>query len=953
MNTHLFEPNPLTFPPQLGKASLLQAVAQFLVAIALITTLLSLTTQAATHPYAGSHAPEETFPEPIANPFVLKKFAAHKGNVLSLPIQIRYPVVADIDRENGDIFVYGRGSAFPDKYPISDWIFRVKDKEWNDAAVIPIPLALALEPQTGPFNMRCVTLRGKKCLVILRANKLWIVEQETFKLFQPPNFVNPIDLQKPALADHLCFIKDPERSGFIEPNPDTNDPVVTITSWEMHYKFGGGIRINLEDGQLVEAIASNDPKYVGARSYYNPNGVRDPLSSIEITTTGWRVNGNEVKKNLSPIAFLEKRPFILSENDGFLNFIRRDDISNFRDRHLTVIMPSSFYRLSPLRYLSTLEDPPRDRFFFACNAPEHFEKEIGGSLWKLHLSEDFLPNEPLLITKANFPSVLQPGIEYRVPIEVIGQTATIEATELPQGANIKNNVFTWTPTLNELGPQKLKFDLLIENQRTSKEFLLTVKIPTVDLSFTPTALSIAENSNYVLAYNSSEFAVVDTEQQSVVFRNSLTGIRHAAVNSQSVFLLHQFGHIIEYSFSNPSIPITHAIPSSQHAKSIFLFGEHFLCLSAELENNVDSLKRIIEVRECPDLSETALDMVLSNNKNGTARYLLGSKSWTLDDYLIDGTTHTINQFDDLEKIGLFALNTPRYNTRAYEPHLLRLTTFTDPSLADHPANNQNIPLPNNITLSLSTSLLQNHSNYTVDATVTHFETRRNFPALMTCTGRSLCPRIVANRHSLAICSDRHLAAFPLALLADHRAEQKNQSVLQCEAPGPISLMTLSEELRLQFSLSGGKPPYRMRLDNPLGELAGSLSVLPDSERDHVFVLNPQTAEVFINGPLLKQVMAAPREPWLARFLLTQKSTQSHDVSHIDLVRMYQKTAKDKLALFDKAKISGIPLALPINLVISDSNNSKVIVSHNVVIDVSMDEIRSFLKNNAYTTPSTN
>lgn len=103
----------------------------------------------------------------------------------------------------------------------------------------------------------------------------------------------------------------------------------------------------------------------------------------------------------------------------------------------------------------------------------------------VHLADFKLPQEPLLVARLKGPRELRVDQPVELELVPLGKKSTVTFTGTPEGAKVRGNTLTWSPTGKQVGPATIAVTVSEGEYELVWHFELRVKLPSVTLPFAP------------------------------------------------------------------------------------------------------------------------------------------------------------------------------------------------------------------------------------------------------------------------------------------------------------------------------------------------------------------------------------------------------------------------------------------------------------------------------------
>lgn len=155
-------------------------------------------------------------------------------------------------------------------------------------------------------------------------------------------------------------------------------------------------------------------------------------------------------------------------------------------------MPLLETKRENIRYkLRILADEPRNRIIVAYR-----------SRWDFVPLEEFeTPAEPLLLAKVEGETTAFAGREWSGSLQPADPAAEVVFSDLPTGMKGTGNKLTWTPSADQIGPQKFGVTLKHKDIQRLLSFEIDVVYPSLVLPFVPTELGVSPDGSLALLSN--------------------------------------------------------------------------------------------------------------------------------------------------------------------------------------------------------------------------------------------------------------------------------------------------------------------------------------------------------------------------------------------------------------------------------------------------------------------
>ena len=397
---------------------------------------------------------------------------------------------------------------------------------------------------------------GDSQVIVLAADSLQVAAKITTK--RPVNRVattgrgsdDPYVYCASGIYGAICISL--ETMAFIgETRVKGNDIAVSADGNIMYSRSIGNSPTGFDAYKKVPARSGGPPQWVQVLDEHESVGryVPDPLGRFCVVGMSVRtadLRGEVASLDFAPACFFRTLPVIVGLSDKNLMAASANTFKTFATEKL----PDVLFKKDPVRARQQRGRPVPVRIvIMADDANKRVIAARGRYLAVRTLKALKAPNEPLLACNVRAPGVLFVGRQAVIPVRPLDKGCTVKLGEAPEGMKFTADQLVWTPTVDQVGPNRAVLKLSGGGVEISQTVMLTAACPHVVLPFTPAGISVSPDGTRAVAWSKqqrdmhgratepSRIALIDLVKLAILVQRAMPYVvRTASIDAHFIYV---------------------------------------------------------------------------------------------------------------------------------------------------------------------------------------------------------------------------------------------------------------------------------------------------------------------------------------------------------------------------------------------------------------------------------
>lgn len=715
-----------------------------------------------------------------------------------------------------------------------------------------------------------------------------------------------------------------------------------------------GFKSQIRQNSFAEETPEFGPLYGEHRSTppYRPDAL-DTYTASGTELYNRNLNQKIASLPIVPLAFFKTKPIIIGINDRSKHTFRGGEEGE--ELQLLAVSTNSFeligkaillnHRLATearliQRSASDAGDFERTAFVertFADDTRNRVLFADRNKVFVVDLAEFKLPDEPLLSISVPTSLSFAADEEHSLNFEITDPQAHLSVDDMPEGMVLENSRLRWKPKLEQVGNYKISPKLKSGDFEFSKPIAISVEFPSINLPYKPGGFFISESSARAIIWEggdtSPKINSIDTRKEVArnSFRLTVVDLKTGKIEAEKT-LADRIGNVIVHNDTLVTKPITDnthrcdvlSLRDLKRIKSIALTSEvHAMELIGEYLGLKTSDGKVLVY----DTKSFELIRTFDRRQNSTPEFLR-QQSLTPKIYsngvlwgtdlkpaliLASPIIPTLGATRDFSR-NAAAFETPRFDVApsSLSP-TMRGSVTSLIAIKPIPGGSRQLRLDfsqnTEGTTDIQNSLVECKLTASIEGAESASQVLRVYKTSISSTAGRTSPAalVQVTSDTAYVISDDRLYRWQFPKLPDDTVAE-NRRLIWNSTPTTLVLEPTGKT-ELKHVISGGKPPYDFNAPAGLPSL----------------VIDKKDGTITIDNAALQ----TEAEQFLIQFI----SNNRHGLSRIAVLRQLASELLGPATEILGRRPRGIPVACPIQLLVTDQGIENVAINYFVLTEV--------------------